>query len=67
MRRRIASTGRDPAQVRVVGVAKTFGPEMVRAAAAVGLDAIGENYLDELRATRAATRDVDVTWYYLAA
>ena len=53
--------------MRVVGVAKTFGPEMVRAAAAVGLDAIGENYLDELRATRAATRDVDVTWYYLGA
>ncbi len=67
VRRRIAATGRDPAQVRIVAVAKSFGPEMVRAAAAVGLSAIGENYLDELRATRDATSDLDLSWHYLGA
>ena len=67
LRRRIATTGREPAQVRVVAVAKSFGPEMVRAAAAVGLTTIGENYLDELRATRDATTDLDLTWHYLGA
>ena len=67
LHRRIATTGRDPAQVRIVAVAKYFGPEMVRAAAAAGLSAIGENYLDELRDTRAATADLNVAWHYLGA
>jgi hypothetical protein len=67
VRARVASSSRDPAGVRVVAVTKAFGAPMVRAASAVGLEAVGENYLDELSAKRAATNDVDVRWHFLGA
>jgi PLP dependent protein len=67
LRARIKTTGRDPSSVRVVAVTKTFGPEAVAAARAVGLDAVGENYLVELEAKRAALGTIDVSWHYLGA
>lgn len=51
----------------MVAVTKTFGPEMARAAYAVGLRHVGENYLDELSDKRAATPDLAVAWHYLGA
>src|SRR5262245_16626860 len=41
------AAGRDPASVRLLAVSKTFGPESVRAAHAAGLNAFGENYIQE--------------------
>lgn len=41
-------SGRDPDDVRIVAVTKTFGPETVAAAVQVGLEAIGENRVQEL-------------------
>jgi PLP dependent protein len=67
LRARIAATGRDPSSVRVVAVTKTFGPDAVRAAVAAGLDAVGENYLSELEAKRAALDELAVKWHYLGA
>jgi uncharacterized pyridoxal phosphate-containing UPF0001 family protein len=67
VRARIASTGRDPSEVRVVAVTKTFDVDHVRAAAAAGLDAVGENYVDELASKRAAAADLMVSWHYLGA
>jgi PLP dependent protein len=67
VRARITSGARDPEGVRVVAVTKAFGAPMVRAASAAGLDAVGENYLDELSAKRAATSDVPVRWHFLGA
>lgn len=64
---RIAACGRDPSTVRVVGVTKTFGPEVVRAAVAAGVTTLGENYVDELEAKRDATRGLDVRWHFLGA
>ena len=64
---RIAASGRDPSLVRVVAVTKTFGVDAVRGAAAVGLAAVGENYVGELCDKRDAARDVDVAWYFLGA
>ncbi len=64
---RIASTGRDVTSVRVVAVTKTFEVDAVRAAHAVGLRAVGENYVDELREKRAAAGDLPMTWHYLGA
>ncbi len=40
-------------RVAVVGVTKGFGPEAIEAAVAVGCDAIGENYAQELLDKRA--------------
>jgi uncharacterized pyridoxal phosphate-containing UPF0001 family protein len=67
VRARIASSAPPGRSVRVVAVTKTFGAEMVRAARAVGLRDVGENYVDELREKRAAASDLDVTWHYLGA
>lgn len=64
---RIRATGRDPASVRVVAVTKTFGPHAARCAAAVGLTHVGENYVEEMCATRAAVADLALTWHYLGA
>ncbi|HYY05465.1 MAG TPA: YggS family pyridoxal phosphate-dependent enzyme [Candidatus Limnocylindria bacterium] len=46
--------GRDPAAVRIVAVTKTLPPAAVAAALAAGLTDIGENYVQEARAKRAA-------------
>ncbi len=67
VRARMAAWGSDPDRVRVVAVTKTFGPPAVRAAVAAGLTHCGENYVDELCATRAQTADLEVTWHYLGA
>jgi pyridoxal phosphate enzyme (YggS family) len=48
--------GRDPATVRIVAVTKTFPPDVVEGAFAAGLEDIGENYVQEATAKRAATR-----------
>ena len=64
---RIASTGRSPDSVRVVAVTKSFGVGHVRAAHAVGLSTIGENYVDELADKRNATTDLDLYWHFLGA
>jgi pyridoxal phosphate enzyme (YggS family) len=65
--RRIEACGHDPAQVRLVAVTKTFGPEEVRVAFALGLRDFGENYVDELCDKRAVLEGEAVTWHYLGA
>jgi len=47
-----ARVGRDPREVRIVAVTKTHPPEIVAAAVAVGVDAIGENRVQEAAAKR---------------
>jgi hypothetical protein len=47
-----ARAARDPAQIRIVAVTKTFPPEVVRAALAAGLEDVGENYVQEARDKR---------------
>jgi pyridoxal phosphate enzyme (YggS family) len=42
-----AAEGRNPAEVRLLAVSKTFGPEAVREAHAAGQRAFGENYVQE--------------------
>ena len=74
LHRRIAVAGGDPATIRVVAVTKGFGPDAVRAAMAVGITDIGENYAAELRAKAAALaagsgdpQCSEVRWHYLGA
>jgi len=54
LRRRIADAGGDPARVTIVGVTKTFGPDVVRAAMAAGMRDLRENYAGELAAKARA-------------
>jgi pyridoxal phosphate enzyme (YggS family) len=57
----------DGRAVRILAVTKGFGPDVVEAALAVGFDAVGENYAQELvaKAERLAARGVHPTWHFL--
>ena len=67
VRNRIADAGADPLAVTVVGVTKGFGPNAVRAGLGAGLNAIGENYADELvaKAADAGLEGQSVAWHFL--
>jgi len=71
IRARIAAAasraGRDPSEVLLVGAAKTVPVETVRWAVDAGLGAVGENYVQELRAKRPALEEarVPVRWHYI--
>jgi len=63
--RAAAAAGRDPAAIHVLAVSKTFGPEAVRAAHALGLRAFGENYVQEAVAKMDATSDLPGLQWHL--
>ena len=56
--------GRDPGAVRIVAVTKTVPAAAVRAALAVGLADVGENYVQEARAKHAAVGG-DAVWHLI--
>jgi pyridoxal phosphate enzyme (YggS family) len=51
--------------VRIVAVTKTLGLEAVRAAALAGIEAIGENRIQEALSKQDALPDVDVEWHFI--
>jgi PLP dependent protein len=51
--------------VRVVAVTKGHGPDAVRAAAAAGLEDVGENRVQEALAKQEAVGSVPVTWHLI--
>ncbi|HEX6130973.1 MAG TPA: YggS family pyridoxal phosphate-dependent enzyme [Actinomycetota bacterium] len=59
--------GRDPAGVTLVAAAKGVPAHLVGAAVEAGVTAVGENYVQELRAVREALGDVGVRWHYIGA
>jgi hypothetical protein len=67
VRSRIAAAclaaGRDPSEVRLLAVSKTFGPEAVRAAYAAGQIAFGENYIQEAVQKMAVLADLPLQWH----
>jgi len=54
--------GRDPAEVSILPVSKTFGPEVVRAAMALGLRRFGENKVQEIRGKAEALKGEAIDW-----
>jgi len=61
------AAGRDPAQVGLLAVSKTFGAHAVLEAVAAGQRAFGENYIqegvDKIATVRAALPDVALQWH----
>lgn len=55
--------GRDPADVRVIGVTKGISADAVRAARGAGLRELGENYVQELVEKRTAAPEA--TWHFI--
>ena len=51
--------------VRIVAVTKGHGPEAVRAAAAAGLDIVGENRVQEALEKQDRCRDVPIEWHLI--
>lgn len=60
-----ASAGRDAAQVQLLAVSKTFGPEAVRDAHAAGQRAFGENYVQEALAKQRELADLALQWHLI--
>ena len=66
VRRRISETLQgDSRAVTVVAVAKTHGPDAVRAAFAAGLRDFGESYVQEAVPKIEALADLPLTWHYI--
>ncbi len=58
--------GRDPAEITLMGVSKTFPAECIREAYAAGLRAFGENRVQEFAAKADALRDLrGVEWHLI--
>lgn len=61
-----AAAGRDPAQIRLVAVSKSFAPDAVRAAYTLGQRAFGENYVQEAISKIEALSDLpDIEWHMI--
>lgn len=54
--------GRDPAEVVILPVSKTFGPKLIRAAVALGLHRFGENKVQEIRDKAGPLADCGIGW-----
>lgn len=56
------AAGREPGEVSILPVSKTFGPEVVRAAMALGLRRFGENKVQEIRSKSEALAGEPIDW-----
>jgi pyridoxal phosphate enzyme (YggS family) len=69
VQRQIASCctriGRNPDDVTVVAVSKTFSAESIREAVRAGMMDIGENYVQELTAKRDALAREHIRWHFV--
>jgi pyridoxal phosphate enzyme (YggS family) len=69
VRQRIAlaahACGRDPADITLLAVSKTFGADAVAAALACGQHAFGENYVQEALEKIAALQDLNLQWHFI--
>jgi pyridoxal phosphate enzyme (YggS family) len=63
--RAAARAGRDPADIKLIAVSKTFSAGDVRAAAVEGQADFGENKVQEAQTKRAATSDLRIVWHLI--
>lgn len=59
------AAGRQPESVHLLAVSKTWPEDCVRAAAAAGQRAFGENYAQEAAAKVTATSDLNLEWHFI--
>jgi len=57
--------GRDPEDIDVVAVSKTFTPPDILAAYAEGVRDFGENYVQELQAKKAELSEFPIRWHFI--
>jgi PLP dependent protein len=56
------AVGRDPAEVTILPVSKTFAADVIRAAMSLGLRRFGENKVQEVRDKATALAGEDIEW-----
>ncbi|OBH20636.1 YggS family pyridoxal phosphate-dependent enzyme [Mycolicibacter sinensis] len=56
------AAGRDPGEVTVLPVSKTFGPDLIREAVGLGLHRFGENKVQEIRDKSEALAECAIDW-----
>ena len=54
---------RQPEDVKILAISKTFPPESIREAYEAGLRDFGENRVQEAKAKRPALSDLNITWH----
>src|SRR5699024_9615224 len=54
--------GRDPAEINLLPVSKTFGDEAIREAVAAGCRRLGENKAQEIVAKQETLADCNIDW-----
>ncbi|MBP7033657.1 MAG: YggS family pyridoxal phosphate-dependent enzyme, partial [Syntrophobacterales bacterium] len=68
IRERIAAaavrSGRDPSEVRLMGVTKTVGDDRILQAIEAGIDIIGENYVQEAK-RKIELMGKSVEWHFI--
>jgi pyridoxal phosphate enzyme (YggS family) len=57
------AAGRDPGEVSLLAVSKTFGPDAIAQAYAAGQTAFGENYIQEAVEKMAELRQLPLEWH----
>ncbi len=57
--------GRDPKEITLVAVSKTFPASAVREGFSLGLRNFGENRAQELREKAQHLQDLDITWHFI--
>lgn len=60
-----SAAGRDPREVRLLAVSKTWPPAALREAASAGQRAFGENYVQEALPKMAALADLGLEWHFI--
>lgn len=60
-----AKAGRDPEEVTLLAVSKTFPAESVSEAVDAGLQDVGENYVQELLQKREVLSTRDIRWHFI--
>jgi len=56
------AAGRDPTEVSILPVSKTFGPELIREGVALGMRRFGENKVQEIRDKSGPLADCGIDW-----
>jgi pyridoxal phosphate enzyme (YggS family) len=59
------AAGRDPGELRLLAVSKTWPAEAVREAAGCGQQAFGENYVQEAVAKATELADLGLEWHFI--
>jgi pyridoxal phosphate enzyme (YggS family) len=57
--------GREPSEVKLVGVTKTVPVDRIREGVKAGIHILGENYVQEARTKVEALADLDVSWHFI--